>query len=82
MEENINKLLEEMTKVHPQDLSQEARRLYRTICSILDDSEDLIKYKNRCLGAVEYINNRQDNMIPEHYEDLTYILTQSEEGEW
>lgn len=82
MENKTEELLEEMTKVEPEKLSKEAYRFYRTICEILDESNELIKFKTRCRGAVEYIRSRQDNMIPEHYEDLIYILTQSEEGEW
>lgn len=82
MSKKTEELLEEMTKVEPVGLTPEAHRLYITICGILNDNENLIKYKNRCDGAIEYINDRQNNMIPEHYEDLMHILTQSKEGEW
>lgn len=82
MNKKTEELLEEMTKVAPEELSPNAYTFYRTICEILDDSNNLYKFKDRCLGAVEYIRSRQDNMIPEHYNDLMHILTQSEAGEW
>ena len=82
MSNKIEELLEEMTKVAPEELSPNAYTFYRTICEILDDSNNLYKFKDRCRGAVEYIKSRQENMIPEHFEDLLHILTQSEEGEW
>ena len=78
----MEEFLEEITKVAPEKLSPKAYMFYRTICEILDNSSNLYKFKDRCQGAVEYIQSRQENMIPEHYEDLMYILTQSEEGEW
>lgn len=46
------------------------------------ENKELKKYKDRCEGAVEFINSRIDGMVPEHYEDLYYILCESEEGEW
>lgn len=82
MKNKTEALLEEMTKVEPDKLSPNAYTFYRTICEILDNSKNLYKFKDRCRGAVEYIRSRQENMIPEHYEDLMHILTQSEEGEW
>lgn len=82
MKNKIEEILEEMSKVEPDKLSSNAYMFYRTVCEILDNSEKLYKFKDRCQGAVEYIRSRQDNMIPEHYEDLMHILTQSEEGEW
>lgn len=82
MKNKTEEILEEMTKVSPGELSPKAYTFYRTICEILDNSEKLYQFKDRCRGAVEYIRSREDNMIPEHYKDLMYILTQNEEGEW
>ena len=64
MKDKIKELLEEMTKVAPEELSPNAYTFYRTICEILDDSNNLYKFKDRCRGAVEYIKSRQENLRP------------------
>lgn len=33
-------------------------------------------YKYRLMVANEYIVSRKDNMIPEHYDDLKYIINE------
>ena len=51
--EEIEKLIEDMTKVRPEMLNEEALKLFNTIMKILDERETLIKerdyYKARYL---------------------------------
>jgi len=91
MEEDI-KLVREMQsncinkKTYKDD---KAQRKAIAIDNVLSRLEELLKtkkeleiYRKRCLGALSFINSRIDGMVPEHYEDLHYILCESEEGEW
>lgn len=40
-------------------------------------------YKHRLMVANEYIVSRKDNMIPEHYDDLRYIINECDlESSW
>ena len=43
--EDIEKLIEEMTKVRPEMLNKEALKLFNTIMLALDDRDKLIKKK-------------------------------------
>ena len=51
--EEVERFLEDMTKVRPEMLSTEALKLYNTIIRIVDERDNLIKerdyYKARCL---------------------------------
>ena len=82
MNKNTEELLEEMTKVRPEQLTPEAHKLWSTICNVLDERDKLLIYKERCLGILEFIDSRKEGLCPEIYEDLKYIVTQSEGGEW
>lgn len=82
MNKNTEELLEEMTKLTPERLSPEAYKLWSKICHILDENEQMHKYKERCLGVLEFIDSRKEGLCPDIYEDLRYIVTQSEGGEW
>lgn len=47
----------------------------------LEDKNKLLKH--RLEVANEYIESRKDNMIPEHYDDLKYILNECDlESSW
>lgn len=52
----------------------------KTISEMLQ--EELTMYKERVYGALEFIESRKEHMIPEHYDDLHYILAESKFGEW
>lgn len=45
MEEDIENLIEELTKVRPSMLNDEALKLFNTIMAILDERDKLIKEK-------------------------------------
>ena len=82
MARDIEKLLEEMTKVIPENLSPQAKKLFNTINSILDERDSLLVFKNRCQGALAYIEDRKENICIDHYNDLKYILNESSDGKW
>lgn len=70
----MEKLLEEMTRVKPEELSPEAHKLWKTICNVLDDNDDLIKYKKRCAEMLAFIEGNQNNIEPTLYAKLMLIL--------
>jgi hypothetical protein len=46
-------------------------------------NRDKTLYRHRLDTANEYIESRKDNMIPEHYNDLKYILNECDlESTW
>jgi hypothetical protein len=51
--EDIEKLIEELTKVRPEMLNEEALKLFNTIMAILDERDELIE-KNRKLEEENY----------------------------
>lgn len=51
--EDIEKLIEELTKVRPEMLNEEALKLFNTIMAILDERDKLIE-KNRKLEEEKY----------------------------
>lgn len=53
MEEEIEHLLEALTKVRPEMLNKEALRLFNTIMAILDERDQLIE-KNKKLEKENY----------------------------
>ena len=53
MEKEIENLIEELTKVRPEMLNEEALKLFNTIMAVLDERDKLIKRIDR---AIEYIN--------------------------
>ena len=58
---------------------------YNNICedTILKVDRDKTLYGHRINTANEYIESRKDNMIPEHYNDLKYILNECDlESTW
>ena len=74
MSKKIEELLEEMTRVRPEELSPEAHKLWKTICNVLDDNDDLIKYKKRCAEMLAFIEGNQNNIEPTLYAKLILIL--------
>ena len=74
MSKKTEELLEEMTRVRPEELSPEAHKLWKTICNVLDDNDDLIKYKKRCAEMLAFIEGNQKNIEPTLYANLMLIL--------
>ena len=74
MKNKTEELLEEMTKVEPKKLSPEAHRLWVTICNVLDDNDDLVKYKKKCAEMLAFIEGNQNNIEPRLYTKLMLIL--------
>ena len=74
MSKKTEELLEEMTKVRPEQLSPEAHKLWATICGVLDDNDCLIKYKKRCAEMLAFIEGNQNNIEPTLYAKLILIL--------
>lgn len=74
MSKKTEELLEEMTRVRPEELSPEAHKLWKTICNVLDDNDDLIKYKKRCAEMLAFIEGNQNNIEPTLYAKLMLIL--------
>lgn len=57
MEEDIEELIEEMTKVRPEMLNEEALKLFNTIMLALDDRDKLIKENKKLKTKLDEINN-------------------------
>lgn len=74
MNKKTEELLEEMTKIEPWKLTPEAHRLYRTICGVLDDNDNLVKYKRKCAEMLAFIEGNQNNIEPTLYAKLILIL--------
>lgn len=75
MEKDINKLLEEMTKVNPKNLTPDAYDLFKTINKILDERDILI---NVVYKINQYIKKEKNNILEKNYNELTNILNQYE----
>lgn len=74
MSKKTEELLEEMTKVTPERLTPEAHKLWATVCNVLDENDDLIKYKKRCAEMLAFIEGNQNNIEPTLYAKLMLIL--------
>lgn len=57
MEEDIEKLIEELTKVRPEMLNKEALKLFNTIMAILDERDELIKENKELKVKLDEISN-------------------------
>lgn len=75
MEKDINKLLEEMTKVNPKNLTPDAYDLFKTINKILDERDILINVVHK---INQYIKKEKNNILEKNYNELTNILNQYE----
>ncbi|MGN1327662.1 MAG: hypothetical protein ACI4VQ_06295 [Clostridia bacterium] len=71
MEKDINKLLEEMTKVNPKNLTPNAYDLFETINKILDERDILIDIVHK---INKYIKKEKNNISEKIYNDLINIL--------
>ena len=56
MEEEIEKLIEALTKVRPEMLNEEALKLFNTIMAILDERDKLIKENKELNAKLDEIN--------------------------
>lgn len=67
---------EEMHSVYSTKFSIQARKIKRL-------EKGLELYEHRLKVANEYIESRKEHMIPEHYEDLRYIINKCDlESSW
>jgi hypothetical protein len=57
MEEDIESLIEQMTKVRPEMLNEEALKLFNTIMAVLDDRDKLIKENKELKSKLDEISN-------------------------
>ena len=55
--EEIENLIEEMTKVRPEMLNEEAYKLFQTIMKILDERDELIKERDYYKKMYAEFNN-------------------------
>ena len=55
--EEIENFIEEMTKVRPEKLTDEGKKLFNTIMKILDEREMLIKERNYYLKQYSETND-------------------------
>lgn len=55
--EEIEKLIEDMTKVRPEMLNEEALKLFNTIMKILDERDTLIKERDYYKARYNEFNN-------------------------
>ena len=55
--EEIEKLIEDMTKVRPEMLNKEALKLFNTIMKILDERDTLIKERDYYKARYNEFNN-------------------------
>lgn len=74
MKNKTEELLEEMTKVRPEQLTPEAHKLWVTICNVLDDNDDLVKYKKKCAEMLAFIEGNQKYINQTLYIKLISIL--------
>ena len=56
MEEEIEKLIEALTKVRPEMLNEEALKLFNTIMAVLDERDKLIKENKELNAKLDEIN--------------------------
>lgn len=56
MEEDIENLIEQMTKVRPEMLNEEALKLFNTIMAVLDERDKLIKENKELNAKLDEIN--------------------------
>ena len=57
MEEDIENLIEELTKVRPEMLNEEALKLFNTIMAVLDERDKLIKENKELKAKLDEINH-------------------------
>lgn len=74
MSKKTEELLEEMTRVRPEELSPEAHKLWKTICNILDENDYLNKYKRKCVEIWNFLEENEKNIEPTLYAKLMLIL--------
>ena len=55
--EEIEKLIEDMTKVRPEMLNEEALKLFNTIMKIIDERDTLIKERDYYKARYNEFNN-------------------------
>ena len=56
MEENIENFIEELTKVRPEMLNEEALKLFNTILAVLDERDKLIKENKELKAKIDVSN--------------------------
>lgn len=57
MEKDIENLIEDLTKVRPEMLNEEALKLFNTIMLVLDDRDKLIKENKELKAKLDEIDN-------------------------
>ena len=57
MEKDIENLIEQLTKVRPEMLNNEALKLFNTIMAILDERDKLIKENKELKAKLDEISN-------------------------
>ena len=57
MEKEIENLIQELTKVRPEMLNEEALKLFNTIMAILDERDRLIKENKELKAKLDEISN-------------------------
>ena len=74
MSKKTEELLEEMTKVEPSKLSENAYTFYKTICEILDENDKLRKYENKYWEILGFIKENKKDIEPTLCNKLILIL--------
>ena len=59
MEKDIEKLIEQLTKVRPEMLNEEALKLFNTIMAVLDERDELIKRNKELEDRNKTLNESQ-----------------------
>lgn len=57
MEKEIENLIEQLTKVRPELLNEEALKLFNTIMAVLDERDELKKENKELKAKLDEINN-------------------------
>lgn len=83
MEQDINKLIEELTKVRPDELSTEGLKLFNKINEIIDKNKELEeKNKKKSIEIICY-QEELENSIPvslveETIEEINKLITEAQ----
>lgn len=70
MEKEIENLIEQLTKVRPEMLNEEALKLFNTIMAVLDERDKLIK-RNKELEREKEMHKNNSNKLYKDYNKLT-----------
>lgn len=83
MEQDINNLIEELTKVRPDELSKEGLKLFNKINEIIDKNKELEEFKKQVTeientNFIKYKNYIQKSLveekIEEYFEDEEWLV--------